>query len=52
MCRISIDGMEGAFLNDGKVIQFDHMNTHCLAGKLVSQILSRALSALGNCRPG
>ena len=40
MCTISTDGVEGAFLNDRKVIQFDHVNTDCLTGKLVSQILS------------
>ena len=39
MCMISTDGVEGAFLNDRKVIQFDHMDTDCLTGKLVSQIL-------------
>ena len=40
MCIISTDGVKGAFLNDRKVIQFDHMNMDCLTGKLVSQILS------------
>ena len=40
MCMIFTDGMEGAFLNDRKITQFDHMNTDCLTGKLVSQILS------------
>lgn len=40
MCMISADGMEGAFLNDRKVVQFDDMNTDCLTGKLVSHILS------------
>ena len=40
MCMIFSDSMEGAFLNDRKIIEFDHMNTDCLTGKLVSQILS------------
>ena len=39
MCMISTNGMEGAFLNDRKVIQFDDSNIDCLTGKLVSRIL-------------
>lgn len=38
--KYPLTGMKGAFLNDRKVIQFDHTNTDCLTGKLVSQILS------------
>ena len=40
MCMTSTDSMEGAFLNDRKITQFDHMNNDCLTGKLVSQILN------------
>ena len=40
MCMVRTDGMEGTFLNDRRVTQFDHMNSDCLTGKLVSRILS------------
>ena len=40
MCKVPTDGMEGTFLNDRRVIQFDHKNLDCFTGKLVSQILS------------
>ena len=40
MCMISTDGVEGAFLNNRKVAEFDHMDRDCFTGKLVSQLLS------------
>ena len=40
MCMVATDGMEGVFLNDRKIAQFDSKNGDCLTGKLVSQILS------------